>query len=260
MGYRGRDVEVAAINETQYLVAACDSCGAIGMKELDAVQVPWRITGRFTARVALLEILASGTIPQMLTVAISNEPEPAGAEILAGVREELQALNLPKLPIAISTEKNIPTLQTGLGVTAVGTCEKAELRIGRSKAGDDIWCLGLPKVGAEITRADDPEIVQGRQLLELLEVPGVHDIIPVGSRGIRGEAQALAEIQGLEFAADMLDAPGGSGGLSLDKSAGPSTCVIFTIGEHHEFFENKQSLQHRGVSPVYKVGRLVAGR
>lgn len=253
MGYRGRDIEVVPINEKQYLVAACDSCGAIGMKELDEVQVPWQITGRYTARVALLEVLAVGAVPQMLTVSIANEPEPAGAEILAGVRDELKALKLPELPMAISTEKNMPTRQTGLGITTVGICEKTELRVARSQARDGVWCLGLPKVGAEIISADDPEILQGHQLYQLLKVPEVHDIIPVGSRGIRREVQALAGALGLKFTPETSDAP------DLDKSAGPSTCVIFTIGESSNFSGNEQALLFSKGSPVYKVGRLLAG-
>ncbi|MCO5386446.1 MAG: hypothetical protein NHB14_12505 [Desulfosporosinus sp.] len=84
MGYLGRDVEVVSINETQSLVVSCDSCGAIGMKEFDVYKISWFITGKLTTRVALLEVLSTGGVPQMLTVAISNEPCPTGDELLKG--------------------------------------------------------------------------------------------------------------------------------------------------------------------------------
>ena len=243
MGYHGRDVEVVSLNEAQYLVAACDSCGAIGMKELDVVRVPWSITGRFTSRVALLEVLSIGAIPQMITIAISNEPKPAGEEILKGVREELKAMDLPSLPMAISTEKNMLTEQTGLGITVVGVCEKAKLRIGQSKPGDGIFCMGLPKVGPEIFSPDEPDIVQGDHLVKLLGYCAVHDIIPVGSQGIRGEVNAIASIVGVEFMREPKCE------LNLEKSAGPSTCVIFTAPENIQ-------LGDFGTIPICKVGRL----
>ena len=104
MGYLGRDVEVVAINPEQLLVASCDSCGAIGMKDLDEVQISWSITGRLTTRVAMLEVLATGAVPLMMTVAISNEPYPTGEGILEGVKEEFASAQLA-LPMAISTEK-----------------------------------------------------------------------------------------------------------------------------------------------------------
>lgn len=243
MGYKGRDVEVVPLNEEQYLVAACDSCGAIGEKEFDVVKVSWRVTGRSTARVALLEVLSVGAIPQMLTVAISCEPEPAGKEILKGVNEELKAMDMASLPIVISTEKNMSTKQTGLGISAVGLCDKANLRIGRSKSGNAVFCLGLPKVGAEAINPDDPERVQGSQVTKLLSYREVYDVIPVGSRGIRGEAEALAKFIGAKFIEDSQCK------LDIDKSAGPSTCLIFTAPTDIELTEFE-------TTPIHKIGLL----
>ncbi|MTV51004.1 alpha-ribazole kinase [Heliobacillus mobilis] len=222
MGYQGRDVEVVFLAADQCMVAACDSCGAIGDKEFDVVPVPQYIVGRFTTRVALLEVLSVGAIPAVVTVAISNEPSPTGEEILAGVRDELKEIGKPDLPVVISTEKNIPTKQTGVGVTVVGAVERKGLRIGTTQPGDRMYCLGLPKVGPEVQRADDEEIAQASHILKLFQVEGIHDVLPVGSRGIRAEAKTLAEGLGCCFS----EWP--PSGLDLEKSAGPSTCVLFT--------------------------------
>jgi len=246
VGYGGRDVEVVSLNDTQYLVAACDSCGAIGEKEFDVVKVSWRITGRFTARVALLEVLAVGAVPQMMSIAIANEPIPASEEILKGVGEELKALELTALPMAISTEKNMPTKQTGLGITVIGLCPKDKLRIGRSKPGNSLFCLGLPKVGTEAADPEDPEILQGIHVVKLLSVPEVNDIIPVGSQGIWGEAEALAKSIGAQLIKDPRCE------LDMNKSAGPSTCLIFTVSEGVE-------LEDFGKIPIHKIGRLEEG-
>lgn len=221
MGYLGRDVEVVSINQTQYLVASCDSCGAIGMKDLDVIKIPWSITGRFTTRVALLEVLSTGAVPQLITAAISNEPHPAGDEILEGVKEELESAGLT-LPIAISTEKNMPTKQTGLGISVIGVVEKNKLRIATAQAGDDVYCLGFPKVGPEINNANDPEIVQVKTIQVLLGISSIHDIVPIGSRGIRCEAEQLAASVNSRLRIDI------NCTFDLNKSAGPSTCLIFS--------------------------------
>lgn len=221
VGYMGRDVEVVSLDQNRCLVAACDSCGAVGSKEFDAVKVSPYIVGRFTARVVLLEILATAAKPLLLTVASANEPHPTTAGILEGVNDELKDSNLPDLPAAISSEKNMPTKQTGLGISVIGLCQKESLRIATSRPGDDLYCLGLPKVGSEVADPDDPEIIRGKCLQTLLASPGVHDIIPVGSHGIRGEAELIAAHIGSRFE------PETNLKLDLDKSAGPSTCLIF---------------------------------
>ncbi|GAB6173035.1 hypothetical protein JCM15765_25130 [Paradesulfitobacterium aromaticivorans] len=222
MGYRGRDVEVAMLTDGQCLVAACDSCGAIGEKEYDIVKVTPYLVGRLTVRVALLEVLAAGAVPQIVTVAVSNELNPTGDGILAGVKDELKFTEKGSLPVAVSTEKNMPTSQTGLGISIVGTCRREELRIATSQGGDNVYCLGLPKVGSEVQSPDDEEIVQGKHVLSLVKIKGIHDIVPIGSQGIRREADLLAENVGCDFIPDC------SSQVDWKKSAGPSTCLIFT--------------------------------
>lgn len=222
MGYLGRDVEVTFLEGDLCLVTACDSCGAIGDKELDVVKVPPLITGQMTSRVVLAEILSVGAEPRLLTAAICNEPDPTAEGVLTGIRQELKKLSMSHLPITISTEKNIPTRQTAIGITAIGICRREKLRIGLSQPGDVVYCLGIPKVGHEFKGVDDPEILQLNHIQLLSEWEGIHDIIPVGSRGIKGEASTLAEAVGCSFV------PSTPSTLDLDKSAGPSTCLLFT--------------------------------
>ncbi|HZK54012.1 MAG TPA: alpha-ribazole kinase [Desulfosporosinus sp.] len=250
MGYFGRDVEVVLINKDSYLVASCDSCGAIGMKELDALKIPCFITGKLTARVALLEVLATGAVPQMLTVAISNEPYPTGDELLRGVNDELESAGLKALPMAISTEKNMPTQQTGLGISVIGLAEKNLLRIGTAQLGDEIYCLGFPKVGAELNNPEDPEIVPVKALQDLLEILSIHDIIPVGSRGILSEANQLAATVNSQLCVDPTCA------LNLEKSAGPSTCLIFSASSSIDLelkFSSFPDLPLTKIGYLYKI-------
>lgn len=215
-----RDVSFIELNKDLYLAIACDSCGGIGEKERDVVKVPPYIVGRFTGRVALMEILSVGAVPVALTAAVCSEPDPTGEGILYGIRDELKKLSL-EIPITVSTEKNMPTCQTGLGITVIGLVEKKRLRINKTKAGDKLYCVGMPKVGNEIS-LDDPEIANSLLVKELLEIPAVHDIIPVGSKGIKGEAEMLASFLGLELEwnKNLL--------IDIQKTAGPATCVLVT--------------------------------
>ena len=247
LGYLGRDVEVVSINTAQYLVASCDSCGAIGMKEFDALKISWFITGKLTTRVTLLEVLSTGAVPKLLTVAISNEPYPTGDELLRGVNDELESAGLKTLPMAISTEKNMPTKQTGLGISVIGVTEKNKLRIGTAQPGDKLYCLGLPKVGPELSNPEDPEIVTVKAMLALLRFSSIRDIIPVGSRGVRWEADQLAGTVNSRVRIDATCA------LDLDKSAGPSTCLIFSSAW---VWSLKQALPGFPKLPLTKIGEL----
>lgn len=227
------------------------------MKDLDAYKISWFITGRLTTRVTLLEVLAAGAVPKLLTVAISNEPHPTADGILEGVKEELDSAGLSALSMAISTEKNMITRQTGLGISVVGVVEKNQLRIGTTQLGDDIYCLGIPKVGPEISNPEDPEIVQTKDIQVLLGIPGVHDIIPIGSRGIRREAVLLASGINTCFHVDSA-CP-----LDLDKSAGPSTCLILSASSSSSFESSLSAgaLNHGFLSKspllsLTKVGKL----
>jgi len=243
MGYRGRDVDVLPIDDDRYLVIACDSCGAVGLKELDVVKVQPYLVGRFTTRGPLLEATSVGAVPVAVSVAICNEPEPTGEEILRGVREELGKFELGSIPLTISTEKNMVTRQTAVGITVIGMCRKEALRVAGTGRGDLVYCIGIPKVGSEVTSIDDPEIVQSHFVKMLLCCEGVHDILPVGSRGIRKEAEELAKSTGAEFV------PEGPCKIDVNKSAGPSTCMIFTASVD-------AVLPQFGGTPVFKIGRM----
>lgn len=246
IGYRGRDVEVVALEENKCMVMACDSSGAIGEKEFDLVKASPYLVGRLTTRVALLEVVSVGAVPRMLSVTISNEPFPTGEQVLEGVNDELIAMKLDDAlkHIAVSTEKNFETKQTAIGVTVVGVSNSLDLRICSSENEDSVYVLGLPKVGSEIQGFDDQEIVNGHQMMQLLEHPSVHDVIPVGSKGILKEIKLMCENSDFEFVLDPKVA------VDMAKSAGPSTCMIVTIAKGAKLGEF-------GVLPVTRIGKVV---
>jgi len=234
-----RDVSFVKLSGGMLLAVACDSAGGIGEKEKDVVRVPPYIVGRFTLRVALMEIMSVGAAPVAVTCAVCSEPSPTGEGIIAGIRDELKTVDLD-LPIAISTEKNMPTCQTGLGVTVIGTVAQQVLRQNMTRPGDRIYCIGVPKIGNEVS-LEDPEIADSNLVKGLLDCPFIHDIIPIGSRGIKGEAESLASYLGLSVEWRD-DHP-----VDIMKSCGPSTCVIVTCPEE---------LDLSCTQPVFLIGYL----
>lgn len=201
------------------MIIACDAAGGIGPKEMDRVQVSGYVLGRFTARVALMEVMAGGGTPVAVVDTCCVEPEPTGREIRRGVLDEALLAGLGPEAVTGSFEKNVPTVQTGLGVTVLALSEGP---FPRAAAGDLVVAVGRPKVGQEVS-LEDPEIMDLPTVAQLAQEPAVHDLLPVGSRGIAGELQELAASAGLN--PELLAEPG----WDLQKSAGPGTCCLAAV-------------------------------
>ena len=202
------------------LVTAADSCGGIGEKPADSLFCGFETVGLFTARVTLLEVLATGAKPLFASLSVCNEPETA-EQLLHGARIALDGVSSP-IPWVVSTEKNIPTAMTALGVTVTGECAPQDLRLGRAQKGDLVCCAGKPLVGSE-TLQPGAEMFPIPAIEVLLAHPGVGSILPVGSRGIAAEAGVLAAECGLTPVLDPRC------GIDLSRTAGPASCVLFTL-------------------------------
>jgi len=213
-----RDVNFIKINESEFIVTSCDSCGAIGLKKNDVVKVPYNVTGKYTARVCLMEILSIGAKPIGLTVNICNEPSPTGEEILRGIKDELKEIDY-NIPITISTEKNMQTSMTALGVTAIGIVNKNDLIVNKISAGDYIYVAGIPSVGNEVIK-NRKIISSTKTVIKTLGLKNIKEIIPVGSTGIRGELNKLMNSGNLKIS--LIE----NAKIDINKSAGPSTCII----------------------------------
>ena len=176
------------------LTIAADSLGAIGMKSGDAIQVAPELCGRMTARVCLMETLAVGAIPFALTALTCDEREPTGVRLLSGIQAELADSGYPNLFIGGSTEDNVPTSMTALGITIMGECAQPSWRL--AQAGDGVYLLGKPYVGEEVL-ANLAILPTPGQIRQLREKTGIGDVIPCGSRGIGWELHVLEEETGL---------------------------------------------------------------
>jgi selenophosphate synthetase-related protein len=222
---RRGDVSVLKIPTGHAIVAGSTSSGAVGPKELDQVKVDGRILGKFLARVALMDVTATGAFPLLLSVTLGVEKEPTGNEIVEGIKREARTIGLdPNQVLMENTEDNFQTKQTGAGLTVVGLANEDELRLGKTMPGDLIVAIGRPKVGQEVIAAEARgEIADLRNVTQLTQRKYVHDIAPVGGFGIASEAKMMAYGVGRQLKIVEVQ------GLDLNKTAGPATVVLVTI-------------------------------
>ena len=245
---RRGDVSILKVPTGHAIVAGSTSSGAVGPKIMDKVKVDGRVLGKFLARVALMDVIATGAFPLLLSVTLGVEKEPTGNEILEGIRREARSLGLdPNQVLMENTEDNFETVQTGAGLTVVGFANEDELRIGKTSPGDLIVAVGKPKVGDEVILAEAKgEIADLKNVTQLSQKKYVHDIAPVGTFGIADEARMMAFGVGRQLKLVEVQ------GLDLNKSAGPATVVLATVDK--ERLEDLTSLIRK---PINVVGEIL---
>ncbi|RLG60087.1 hypothetical protein DRN86_03265 [Candidatus Geothermarchaeota archaeon] len=196
--------------------------------------------------------MSTGAKPFALVNVICNEPHPTGQGILNGIISELEETGLrDRVRITGHFEKNVTTVQTSVGITVLGLVKKQEFKVGSAKSGDLLVAIGKPLVGDEVVRAikdkaDRKLIADLGDITNLLKSKSVHEVIPVGSRGIAAEAIVIAKDSKLSaefFKREKID---------LKKSAGPST-VILTAIDPSGLPDVKELIK----KPVTVVGRLI---
>lgn len=215
------DVVAVPLDGRRVLLVACDSCAGAGDLPGDRVAASPHVVGRFACRVPLLEVLALGGRPFLVVAALGVPPLPTAEAILGGVREEAALAGVPAGSLLVSTEKNIPTVGTSLGVTVLGWAARDTVRYGRARAGDLVLAVGVPRVGAEV-HLDHREIADIPTLRMAAAFDGAGDVLPVGSGGMAREAEKLARRAGLCFRPSP-------GVPDLEKSAGPATCFLVSV-------------------------------
>ncbi len=222
---RRGDVSILRVPTGHAIVVGSTSSGAVGPKSMDKVKVEGRILGKFLARVALMDVAATGAFPILLSVTLGVEKDPTGREILEGIRREASVLGLePNQVIMENTEDNFETIQTGVGLTVIGFANDEELRLGKTRPGDLVVAVGKPKVGNEVIPAEaKSEIADLKNVTWLSQKKFVHDINPVGTFGISYEANAMAFAVGRQL--KLSEKPS----IELEKSAGPATVVLLTM-------------------------------
>lgn len=221
-----RDLTYFRVGEDDVVVVACDSGGGLGPKPHDTVQVDGGVLGRFAARVPLLECVAAGAQPLVVVDTLAVERDPTGERIIAGVVAEAASAGVGADHVTGSTEDNVPTVATGIGVTVIGRTTLHGLRVGRAVPPFSVVLYGRPmSAPADIFGPDHREILTVPTLRTAIAIPGVLEALPIGSSGVTNEFAALARTaRGTpEYATGWP--------CALDQSGGPSTAALLAV-EH----------------------------
>lgn len=243
---RHRDLTLIDINKEQKLVISCDSSGGIGEKENDIVKTSPEFVGYCGTHVALMEIMAFGVRPSLLVNTLSVEMDNTGLRIIEGIKQALKPLNLEdEIIITGSTEENFPVSVTGLGITVIGIIDKSAWKKPQTKSGMIAVVVGIPKVGDEVLE-DQGQIMDIGKLIHLREKDYIGEILPVGSKGIGFELKEMAKYSDLDFILQEEIS------IDLEKSGGPSTCVIVSI-ENDKY----ELLKKESVLPINKIGEFI---
>jgi hypothetical protein len=205
------------------LVVATDSIGGIGPKPADTVFADAATVAHFALRVPLLEVLCAGARPIAIIDDLCVELEPTGRVMIAEVRKLAAEAGVPEAAVTGSTEDNVATRATGIGVTVLGRLAPGQLVGGGSLPGDLVICVGLPiSAPRDQIYIGHPDQVPVAGVSAALATGAVHDALPVGSKGLAWEVPALATSAGLELSWVP------EAGIALEDSGGPSSCVLFS--------------------------------
>ncbi|MBD3107733.1 alpha-L-fucosidase [Bacillus sp. AGMB 02131] len=221
-----RDLTIVPLPNEQYIVTAVDISASIGEKPNDILQVTPELTGKMAARVPLMEVLASGAQIIAINDVVGAEIEPTGKRVIKGIEEEMQLAGLAHLELNGSTEENMTTSQTSVGVTVIGLANFSYLKVNNVKRDAILFGYGEPRMGEELV--EKPELEVTYELIKsLVERDDVFEIVPIGSKGILYEANLLARLNDCLFqeTASCTES-------LLRKSAGPVTAVIIAVDEN----------------------------
>lgn len=233
-----RDLTLIHQNEDTMMVVACDTCSAIGMKEMDVVKVNEELVGYMTAGVVLSELLAFRSKPIVMVNNFCIEMKPTGEKIISGIEKAVADCGLESdMVFTGSTEENMSTSQTSIGLTAIGMIDLKNWIKPKTYQGNALIAIGTPKVGLEVVNSKEPFII--KMLNNISNMPGVNEMLPVGSRGINYEMGELCKSNGLDFRyIENVE-------IDVKKSAGPVTCIL--VSGHKESLINnfvEQGIQY----------------
>jgi len=216
-----RDITIIDYDHKSYLGIACDSCGGIGYKEHDLVKASPQLTAYHTGKVVLAELMSMGFTPFILADGLAVEMNNTGRQLIEGFNEVLSKLSF-NVHLTGSTEENIKTVQTSMGVTCIGFCSKDKLKFKKTKTGDICLLVGLPMVGNEVLQNPD-KILDIDDFEKLYLCDYINEMLPIGSRGIECELNDLLKDNKLKFEYES------SISIDLKKSGGPSTSCLVTL-------------------------------
>ena len=202
-----------ALQLSNGLIVSTDNSGAIGQKKQDVVNVPDDVTSYFSGRVTLLEQWAAGAEPEAI-ILHNFSGEEAWNRYVVGIQRIFDEIGIEIPKITGSTETNIKTLQSCIGITMIGNSIK-ELP---SETNLKWFTYGKPLVGDQLIAQSD-KVASLKTIYKAMQQELIARIWPVGSKGIAKEVESLLGNRSFRCEWD------------IHASAGPSTVVLIGIDE-----------------------------
>lgn len=246
---RHRDIQLIEKDSKTYLAIACDVSASIGPKVNDLIQVSGETAGYYATTVPIIELIAIGAKPISVTDTLGVEMQGVGAAVIAGVHKAMLEGEINPLCLTGSTEDNIPTTTTTVGITVIAELNKDLLETYTPKVGEQVYVIGLPKMGTkfldEEIRAKKGEVMTIETAMQVRYQGSIGHMLPVGSKGIGHELELLLELYQLDlkWAGDVP--------IDLEASAGPASCMIVTCKD-----EGAQFLKSKVKQPMTFLGEI----
>ncbi|MFC5713251.1 ATPase [Thalassorhabdus alkalitolerans] len=216
-----RDVAYYPLSEDKELVIAADCSGGVGEKASDEVEASYELVGKYSARVAVMEALSVGA--SLTGISLHNFcGQEEWPRLVKGVQEVLTETGYPHLPLTGSTESNMNMVQSAFGVTAIGTVSPEAKKTEKTPENAGFAVVGTPLWGDSVLAKKD-KVLPLSLFRSLVDHPGVYEIVPVGSKGIKFELDTLCQMNSLK-PLSVSDSP-----FDQFSSAGPATCVIISF-------------------------------
>ena len=224
---RVRDVILVETSGQSFLIA-CDSNAGMGEKPGDSIRVPAQLVGHNAAKVPVMEVLAAGGVPFLVISNLCCDLASTGRFIIDGIADLLADTGIRPMMTG-SDETNNPTVQTGVGVTVIGTVAPGAVRIGRARDGDEVVALGIPFFDPSRIPFREKTAVSAmpKHVIAALRQEFVREALPVGSRGVAYETEQLAA------AANLTVVQVSQTRIDVGVSAGPSDCFLVAAAPGH---------------------------
>lgn len=245
---RIRDLTLVRLIGGIRLVIACDSNASNGEKPMDIHRNTFEEMAVSALKVPVMEVLAAGAYPIVIANNLCVEMEPSGRRIIEIMKQELIDSGLWEgLQFTGSTEDNMKTIQSGVGVTVIGLLDESRSKLGGTVKGDTVICVGVPQSGVTVPYSEkDLSVCKIKTVERLRRMEYVHEILPIGSKGAEYEAKELARYVGLSFIRDE------ECRLDMKTSAGSCTAVLVSVVPEDE----ERLIQEIDV-PAARIGRII---
>ncbi|MFW5789979.1 MAG: hypothetical protein ACOCWE_01870 [Bacillota bacterium] len=234
--------ELYTQGKNEFILTSIDIASGIGILKEDKFFVEAETIAYFTTRVAMLDLMAAGGEPVIISFATSLANNYYD-DIEAGILKLLSEWSLDmNLKITGSTEDNFKSKQTSISIMITGIAIKDKLRWLQAEREDNLFIIGEPLVGEKVLSQRD-KVISAEVFQLLMKDKSTKNIIPIGSGGAIQRIKNILNKTGLKYK---------SLNNELENiSAGPATAVLLISNASFDYYRDKIDI------PITYLGKLI---